>query len=451
VIANRPELERTAAHRLALNCIESAIDAAAPEQATRAAVSVEGTRLTVDGDRYDLADHEEVVIVGGGKAALGVTAALESMLGNHLSDGCIVTAGPGDLDAVRATAGDHPVPTDRNVAATDELLELLAAADADTLVFVVVTGGASALLAAPAGDLTLTDLRETTDALLASGAPITEINAVRKHLSATKGGQLARAAAPATVVGLALSDVVGNDLSVVGSGPTVPDDTTYADALAVLDRYDMSVPEGVRTHLEAGAQGRRPETPAATDSTFERVRTVCLGTNGTALEEAIETAAEAGYETLRLTSRLRGEARHVGTVLCSVAESIAADGEPIEPPAVVVAGGETTVTVDGAAGRGGPNQELALAAALDLTGSAVLAAVDTDGEDGSSDAAGAIVDAETTADTARPSDCLDAHDAGIALAAADATIRTGPTGTNVNDVVVLVVPAEGSNGRKYEI
>lgn len=448
MIANRPELERTAAHRLALNCIESAIDAAAPERATRAAVSVEGTRVTVDGYQCDLADYDDVIVVGGGKAALGVTAVLESVLGDRLTDGCIVTEGSGDLDTVRVAVGDHPVPSERNVAATDELLELLAAADAETLVLAVVTGGASALLAAPAGDLTLPDLRATTDALLASGAPITEVNAVRKHLSATKGGQLARAAAPATVVGLALSDVVGDDLSVVGSGPTVPDDTTYGDALAVLDRYEVTVPEAVRAHLEAGAQGHRSETPTATDPAFDRVRTVCLGTNGTALEGAAETAAEAGYDTLRLTSRLRGEARHVGPVLCSVAESIAADGEPVEPPAVVVAGGETTVTVDGSAGQGGPNQELALAAALDLTGSAVLAAVDTDGEDGSSAAAGALVDAGTISDSARASERLDAHDAGTELAAAGATIRTGPTGTNVNDVVVLVVPADDSGAEE---
>ena len=440
MIANRPDLERTAAHSLALDCIESAIGAAAPERATRAAVSVDGTRVTIDGRRYDLTEYDNVVVVGGGKAAVGVTATLESLLGDRLTDGCIVTEEPGDLDTVRVRTGDHPVPTERNVAATEELLELLGRADADTLVLAGVTGGASALLAAPAGDLSLSALRETTDALLESGAPIEEINAVRKHLSATKGGQLARAAGPATVVGLALSDVVGDDLSVVGSGPTVPDDTTYADALAVLDRYDVTVPEAVRIHLEAGDRGAQPETPTATDPVFERVRTVCLGTNGTALEAAVETAAGAGYNTLRLTARLRGEARHVGSVLCSVAESVAADGEPVEPPAVVVAGGETTVTVDGSAGRGGPNQELALAAALDLTGSPVLSAVDTDGEDGSSDAAGAIVDAGTVADSDHARERLDAHDAGSVLAAADATVRTGPTGTNVNDVVVLVVP-----------
>ncbi|MDS0281793.1 glycerate kinase type-2 family protein [Haloarcula onubensis] len=443
MISNRPELERTPAHGLALDCVESAITAAAPERATRASVGVDGTQLRVDGESYDLAAYDEVVVVGGGKAAAGVTAALESLLGDRLTDGCIVTEEPADLDRVRVRVGDHPVPTERNVAATRELLELLETTTEDTLVIAVVTGGASALLAAPARDLTLSALRETTDALLESGAPIAEMNAVRKHLSATKGGQLARAATPATVVGLALSDVVGDDLSVVGSGPTVPDGTTYADALGVLDRYDVAVPEAVRSHLEAGDGGDRPETPAETDPTFERTRTVCLGTNGTALDAAVETASEAGYDTLRLTSRLRGQARHVGQVVASVAESVALDGEPVEPPAVVVAGGETTVQLDGEAGRGGPNQELALAAALDLPPGPVLAAVDTDGEDGSSDAAGAIVDASTVTDTARASERLDAHDAGTVLADAGAAIRTGPTGTNVNDVVVVVVPETG--------
>lgn len=444
MIANRTELERTSAHGLALDCVESAIAAGAPDRATRTSVRVDGTQLTVEGHQYDLAQYDDVVVVGGGKAAAGVTATLESLLGDRLTDGCIVTEEPTDLETVRVAVGDHPVPTERNTAATDDLLERLDGVGADTLVFVVVTGGASALLAGPSRDVPLAALQETTDALLASGAPIAEINAVRKHLSATKGGQLARAAAPATVVGLALSDVVGDDLSVVGSGPTVPDGTTYADALDVLDRYSVSVPDAVRAHLRAGRRGVYPETPTAEDPVFERVRTVCIGRNGEAVDAAVETAGEAGYNTLALTSRLRGQARHVGPVLCSVAESVASDGQPVEPPAVVVAGGETTVQLDGTTGRGGPNQELALAAALELTDETVVAAVDTDGEDGSSEAAGAIVDATTVTDAASARERLESHDAGAALATAGATIRTGPTGTNVNDIVVLVVPVGAS-------
>ncbi|ELZ19862.1 hydroxypyruvate reductase, partial [Halosimplex carlsbadense 2-9-1] len=302
--------------------------------------------------------------------------------------------------------------------------------------------GASALLAAPAGSLTVTDLQETTDALLSSGVPIGGINAVRKHLSAVKGGRLAREAAPATVCGLVLSDVVGNDLSTIGSGPTVPDETTFADALGVLDRYDVAVPEAVREHLDAETGG---ETPDASDPAFDRVDHHLIADNMTALEGAADAAEAAGYEPLVLTSRLRGEASEVGTTLVSMGAEAAATGTPVEPPAVLLAGGECTVSIDGAGGSGGPNQELALSAALEGE-PIVLAAVDTDGEDGSSDAAGAIVDGSTVSDgdRERAADRLSANDTGTYLAEVGATVETGPTGTNVNDVVVMVVGERSS-------
>jgi len=445
MIADRTALERSPAHALALDCVEAAIEAADPERATREAVSRDGDTLAIAEAEYDLGAYENVVVVGGGKAAVGVARALERRLGDRLTDGCIVAEHAADLERVRVRVGDHPVPGERNVAATAELLELVADADAATLVLVVVTGGASALLTAPAGELGLAAVRATTDALLDSGAAIGEINAVRKHLSAIKGGLLARLAAPATVAGLALSDVVGDDLSVVGSGPTAPDATTFADALDVLAQYDIDPPEAVTRRLQAGAEGDRPETPAADDPVFEACRTVCVGTNRTALDAAVATATAAGYDTLRLTSRLRGPARHVGEVLATVAESTARDGDPLEPPAVLVAGGETTVSLSGQTGRGGPNRELALAAAIELgervdaDGGPVLAAVDTDGEDGSGDAAGAVVDPGTV-DPATARRGLADHDAGRVLGDAGAAIRTGPTGTNVNDVAVIVVP-----------
>lgn len=444
MIRNRATLERTGAHGVALDCVEAAIENASPARATREAVEVAGDQLTVAENVYDLGEYEDVLVVGGGKAAVGVARALEATLGDRLTDGLVVSDQPAELDRVRVRVGDHPVPSDRNAAATAALLDMVGDAGVDTLILVGITGGASALLVSPAEGVGVQTLGETTDALLSSGAPIAEINAVRKHLSALKGGQLARAAAPATVVGLALSDVVGNDLSVIGSGPTVPDDTTFGDALAVLDRYDLDIPASVRSRLRAGDAGEVAETPKPGATLFETVTTVCIGTNGTALDAAAASAADAGYTSLRLTSRLRGRSRHVAPVLLSVAEEIAAAGRPVEPPAVVVAGGETTVELRGPAGRGGPNQELALAAALELSGRQVLAAVDTDGSDGSSDAAGAIVDASTTSDIDDPTQRLADHDAGGALEAAEATIRTGATGTNVNDIVVVVVPEPGT-------
>jgi len=441
MIRNRTALETDASRRVALDCIEAAIEAAAPETATETAVDLDGETLTIGPATYDLGEYEEVVIVGGGKAGGGVTRVLETILGDRLSGGKLVVKQPVDVSAVEWSVGDHPLPSERNVEATADVLDIVDEADDDTLVLFVLTGGASALLSAPAGDLTIEDLQATTDRLLGGGVPIEEINAVRKHLSELKGGQLARRAAPATVVGLLVSDVVGDDFSTIGSGPSVPDETTYEDALAVFDRHGVSPPEAVREHLEAGRDGQVPETPFPDDPVFDRVQNHLVGDNGTALDAAADVARAADHDPLVLTSRLRGEAREVAKPLVAVAEEVAATGSPVDPPAVLLAGGETTVTISGDGGEGGPNQELVLSGALDHDGDAVLAAVDTDGEDGSSDVAGAIADVDAIANRERAREALLANDAGSYLSEIGATIETGPTGTNVNDVVVLVVPA----------
>jgi hydroxypyruvate reductase len=442
MVSNRESLATDTDRETALDCIEAAIEAGSPETATRSAVELDGRTLAVEGSSYDLDEYDEVVVVGAGKAAGGVARALESVLGDALTDGVVVTKHPVETERVRAAVGDHPLPSERGVEATTDLVETVRAADERTLVLFVLTGGASALLTAPAGSLTVADLRETTEALLSSGVPIGGINAVRKHLSVVKGGRLAREAAPATVCGLVLSDVVGNDLSTIGSGPTVPDETTFADALGVLDRYGVAVPEAVREHLEAEAGG---ETPGPSDPAFDRVEHHLIADNMTALEGAADAADAAGYEPLILTSRLRGEASEVGKVLVSMGAESGATGTPVEPPAVLLAGGECTVSIDGTGGSGGPNQELALSAALEGE-AVVLAAVDTDGEDGSSDAAGAIVDGSTVGEGDREGARahLDSNDAGTYLAEVGATTETGPTGTNVNDVVVMVVGERSS-------
>ena len=440
MIRNRAELAASSVHEVALDCIEAAVDAAAPETATKSAVGRDGQTLMVDGSAYDLDRYDDVVIVGGGKAAGGVTQALESVLGDSLSGGHIIIKQAVDTETVQCTEGDHPLPSNRNVEATADILDTIDAADEDTLVLFVLTGGASALLSAPAANLTLDDLQTTTDRLLSGGVPIAEINAVRKHLSDLKGGQVARRAAPATVAGILVSDVVGNDLSTIGSGPSVPDETTYEDALDVFERYDLTPPPAVRDHLEAGRDGRIAETPFPDDPAFDRVRNHLIGDNATALDAAAAVAQEAGYEPLVLTSRLRGEAREVAKPLVAIAEEATATGAPVNPPAVLLAGGETTVTMTGDGGRGGPNQEFVLSGALAHDGDAVIAAVDTDGEDGSSDVAGAIADGAVVDDRERARDALLANDACSYLSEIGATVETGPTGTNVNDVAVLVVP-----------
>jgi glycerate 2-kinase len=442
-LADRDTLARSPAHETALSCLVAGIEAAHPERVCREAVAVSGDQLRVEDAVYDLAAYDEVVVLGGGKAAAGVAHALEALLGDV--DGVVVTDDPAPTDRVDVIEGAHPVPDEAGLAGARRVLSRARAAGERTLVLAVVTGGASALLPAPAGDLSLADLRATTDALVESGATIDEINAVRKHVSALKGGRLAAAAAPATVVTLAFSDVVGDDLAVIGSGPTVGDSTTYGDALAVLDRYDLAVPERVRAHLQRGAAGDVPETPSVGDLPAGRAHV--LADAWTAIDAARAAASERGYETLVLSSRVRGEAREQGLAHAAVAEEIRASGNPLDPPAVVLSGGETTVTVDGG-GAGGPNQEFALRAALELGGAnegdseTVLAAVDTDGRDGGTDAAGAIVDGETVGDADAATGARAAladNDALGFFEGRDALIRTGRTGTNVNDLRVLVV------------
>ncbi|MFD1587062.1 glycerate kinase [Halorientalis brevis] len=438
MIRDRDALARTAAHEVALDCVETGIAAAHPEQVVRERVTVADGRLRIGESAYPLDEYGDVVLVGGGKAAAHVAAALETALGDRLTGGVVVTNDPVSTDAVDVVEASHPVPDEQGVEGANAVHETADQADEDTLLLAVFTGGGSALLPSPADGLTLADLRGVTDRLLQSGAPIDAINAVRKHCSALKGGQLARAAAPARVVTLLFSDVVGDDPAVIASGPTAPDPTTFADALTVLEEHGVDAPDSVRNHLEAGADGARRDTPTADDPLFDRASTHVLASGWTALEAARETASAAGYEPLVLSSRVEGEAREVARTHAAVAIEIVETGNPVDPPAVVLSGGETTVTVSGD-GRGGPNCEFALSAARTLPDEAVLASVDTDGEDGKSGAAGGLVDGDTATDTSRATAALADNDAGSYLAERDALVRTGQTGTNVNDLRVLVV------------
>ena len=381
-----------------------------------------------------------VLVVGGGKAAAGVTKYLESVLGSHLTDGLVITKHPVETTTVRTVVGDHPLPTKRNVCAATELIEIVDAADEETLVFSVVTGGASSLLTVPSGELTVGELRDITEQLLSAGASIQDINTVRKHLSNIKGGRLASSARPATVAGVVLSDVVGNDLSSIGSGPTVGDDSTFDDAVDVVEQYDIALPPTVREHLDQGVNGVVDETPSSGSSAFDRVMNHLICSNRDALTAARTTAHEHGYDPAILTSRIRGEAREVGTVVAALAEEVAAGAGIVSSPAVLLAGGECTVTVTDEPGKGGPNQEFVLSAGLGLQEEAVVAAIDTDGEDGSSEYAGAILESGAIEETERASAHLGSNDAGSYLEAAGATILTGPTGTNVNDIIVVVIP-----------
>ncbi|AGB32999.1 Hydroxypyruvate reductase [Natrinema pellirubrum DSM 15624] len=441
MIEDRDRLASSEAREAALACVEAGIEAGRPRTVVREAVSLAGETLRVADATYDLSAYDEVRVLGGGNAAAHVAAALEGVLGDRLDGGVVVTDDPVETDRVTVREGDHPTPSERGVAGTRALLEAANAASEDTLVLAAITGGGSALMAAPAGDVSLSDLQSTTDALLESGADIGEINAVRKHLSALKGGRLARRAAPATVAGVILSDVVGNDLSVIASGPVAPDASTFDDALAVLERYGIDAPDAVRERLERGAAGEVAETPGPDDPAFERVSNHIVADGMTVLEAARDAAIERGYEPLVLSSRVRGEAREAATTHVAIAEEIRATGTPLEPPAVVLSGGETTVTVRGD-GSGGPNQEFATSAALSLAEretDVAVAAVDTDGIDGATDAAGALVDRATVEDPDAARAALADNDVYPYLESRNGLVCTGPTGTNLNDLRVLVV------------
>jgi len=387
--------------------------------------------------------YARVFLLGAGKASGAMAAAAEDVLGDRVAGGFVVVK---DGHAARrqrvemAEAG-HPVPDARGLAASARLLEVARGAGEDDLILFLVSGGGSALTPAPAPPITLAEKQELTRLLLASGATIGELNAVRKHLSLFKGGQLARAAWPAGVLTLALSDVIGDPLDVIASGPTAPDPTTFAAALAVLSRRGLSgrVPASIARRLEAGRAGDIPETPKPGDPLFERVTNVVIGNNTLVTDAAVATARRLGFRPDLATRELQGEAR-------DVARDFVAHARRLTPPACLVAAGETTVTVRGQ-GKGGRCQEFALAAALELRPAdrITILAAGTDGTDGPTDATGAIVDAGSVergaaagADARR---ALADNDAYGFLRASEDLIVSGPTRTNLLDLYLAVSAA----------
>ncbi|HEY88142.1 MAG TPA: glycerate kinase [Thermoflexia bacterium] len=441
---------------------EAALRAVDPAAAVRRHLQIIEGELHVAGESWSLAALERIWLLSAGKAAAPMAAAAGELLEPYLKAGLVVTkyahATGATLPArVQVIEAGHPVPDEAGHRGAAAMLELLAESASRDLVLVLLSGGGSALLPLPVPGVTLPELQATTELLLRSGATIAELNAVRKHLSRLKGGQLARAAAPAPLVALILSDVVGDPLDVIASGPTVPDPTTYADAWAVLGRYDLrsEVPATVSAHLRAGLAGERPETPKPGAALFEQVYNQLIGSNRQAALAAVETARRLGYPTLLLTTFMEGEAREVARVAAALAKGLRRHGDPLKPPACLVWGGETTVTVRGA-GKGGRNQELALAAAQALAGWEEIAimALATDGTDGPTDAAGAVIDGSTVRRARelglKPQAALDQNDAYPLLAATGDLLRLGPTGTNVNDLLVILVGPETPTAKSAE-
>jgi hydroxypyruvate reductase len=393
-------------------------------------------------------ERGRVLVVGAGKASGAMAAAVEEIWGDRIVDGLVAVKDGyvAPTRRVRLVEAGHPVPDRRGAEAARDIRVLVEAAGADDLVLVLVSGGGSALTPAPPPPITLADKQEMTRLLLAAGATINQLNAVRKHCSLLKGGQLARAAVPARVEALLLSDVVGDPLDVIASGPTTADPSTFADALGILDGFGLRgvAPRSVVLRLEQGARGEIPETPKPGDPAFARVRNTVIGNNALVVDAAAAKARALGFTPHVLTRALQGEAREAAKGLVAIGRSIQEGKGPVAPPACVIAGGETTVTVRGR-GKGGRCQEFALAAALDMEGitGAVVLAAGTDGTDGPTDAAGAIVDgasaARARAQGVDPAARLADNDAHPVLQASGDLVITGPTNTNLLDLYLVLV------------
>jgi hydroxypyruvate reductase len=426
----------------------AALKAADPIDATKRHLRTERSLLWIGERFYDLSQHERVFIVGAGKASGRMALALQGLLRERLSGGIVIVkrgyaVSAEKIDIVEA---GHPIPDQAGVDATEKIIALLRQTGERDLVLCPISGGGSALLTAPVPGLSLEAKQRTTEALLQCGAAIQEINAVRKHISKVKGGRLAKLACPSALASLILSDVVGDPIAAIASGPTAPDPSTFGDCLELIKRYALGakIPPFVRDFLAAGARGEVEETPKPGANVFDRIYNFVVGNNQLALSAARQKAEALGYHVLALSSSLEGEARGVAAEHAAIAKQIRSNGKPVGPPACVISGGETTVKVLGD-GLGGRNQEFALSAAIEIEGLEGVVALSggTDGTDGPTDAAGGVVDGTTLqrakAKGLEARDFLDRNDSYHFLQATGDLLVTGPTFTNVMDIRLVLV------------
>jgi hydroxypyruvate reductase len=431
----------------------AAVEAVDPYQAVKRLVRVERNLLILGAEdagpvTFDLSKYDRIFVVGAGKATAPMAKAIEELLGEKIHKGLIVVkyGFTADLSYTQTIEAAHPVPDHNGVMGSRLILDLLQKAGLKDLIISLISGGGSALLCQPFGDITLEEKQTVTRMLLACGATIDEINTIRKHISVCKGGQTARAAFPATIINLMLSDVAGDRMDVIASGPFTPDPSTFSDTLGIFEKYNLKdIPENIRRHIRAGVNGDIKETPKENDPIFERVHNLIVGSNILALKAAEKKAAVLGYNTLILSSMIEGETRHVALVHTAITKEILKTGRPISPPACIISGGETTVTIRGK-GLGGRNQEFCLAAAIAISGlphRVVILSCGTDGNDGPTDAAGAIVDPLTVKrgkDAGLNAvDYLNNNDAYHFLKQTEDLMITGPTNTNVMDVRLALV------------
>lgn len=434
--------------RDAIAIFHSGLKAVDPVVAVKRHLKYLDSRLEIQGQTYDLSEFENIYVIGMGKASASMARAIEELIGERCTDGIInVKRGHSvPLKIAKINEAGHPVPDEAGLAGTKEIIELLEQTCEKDLVLCLISGGGSALLPAPSEGLTLQDKQQTTKVLLDSGANIHEINAIRKHISQVKGGRLARMAYPSTLISLILSDVIGDNLDSIASGPTVPDSSTFEDCLHILDKYEIRqrILRSVVEFLEKGVRGEVEETPKTEDPAFTKTGNFIIGSNILAVRAAKEKADELGYNSLILSSFIEGETKEVARVHSAIVKGIISTSNPVARPACVISGGETTVTIRGK-GLGGRNQEFSLAAAIDIDGleNTVILSGGTDGTDGPTDAAGAIADG-TSLRRARELNLkadyyLRENDSYNFFQKLGDLLITGPTRTNVMDLRLVLV------------
>ena len=437
------------ARKKAAHILAEALQAVDPYNAVKEHVTLEGSTLHISNTKYNLDQYRSVYVFGAGKGVAPMIVAIEEILGDYLTSGIgIVKYGHSQsTHKVSIVEAAHPIPDLSGLKGTDNILKMLAETTPDDLIIVLLTGGASALLESPAESIELKDMQVMSELLLASGATINEINCIRKNCSQVKGGGLARKAPLNTMITIILSDVVGSPLDIIASGPTVPDPSTWHDALSIIKKYklEQKLPPAIVNRIDAGMQQHIADTPKIRDKIFNQKKSFVIGDNYLAAKRACQVAQTMGFNSLLLTTFLQGEAKEAAKFIVSIGLEIKSSNAPVAPPACVVVGGETTVTLTETNGVGGRKQELALAAAIELDGipNITLASFATDGSDGPTTGAGGIVDG-TTVDRGRKKglqidDYLQRHDSYHFLQSVGDLIETGPTLTNVNDLILLIV------------
>ena len=449
----------------AIQCFKASLKPVDPYEAVQRFITLEDSRLILGQKEkpvevLNINDYERIFIVGGGKATAPMAKAMEEILGNRITKGLIVVkyGFTEKLSYTETIEAGHPLPDRNGIIGTKSILELMEDAGERDLVISLISGGGSALLTQPSGNIKLEEKQEMTKRLLNCGASIDEINCIRKHISLTKGGQMARAAFPATIINLMLSDVVGDRMDVIASGPFVPDMSSFKDARAILEKYKLdNVPQTIREHLKKGLDENIPDTPKKGDPAFDKVYNLIIGSNILALEAAEEEARKLGYKTLILSSMIEGETKDIAGAHVAIAREIIKTGRPLPPPCCIISGGETTVTIKGK-GEGGRNQEFCLVSAnkiRDLPERVVILSGGTDGNDGPTDAAGGVVDPLSIkrgqAAGLNAAEYLENNDSYNYLKKTGDLLVTGPTNTNVMDVRLVLVKQKSFLPLPYKI